>query len=168
MTPLWFLNVLGTLWIDPDFGILIPVIHWEGLWDRDMDRACCCRAHGLLFCWEIEEWQRAPQGTGHLDAWTDTPFAERIEKKSLSSGETSENRLYNVPRIPRNPEMASLKWKTRILITYLWFPAIRFFWKCGQNLSRDLWKSSYSGDFDEAIIFVVSRRAELPVSDRVK
>lgn len=49
MTPLWFLNVLGPLLIDPDFGILIPVIHWEGLCDRDMDKACCYRSHGLLF-----------------------------------------------------------------------------------------------------------------------
>lgn len=44
------------------------------------------------------------------------PSQKRIEKKSLISGETSENRSYNVPRILRNPEMASLKWKTRILI----------------------------------------------------
>lgn len=127
MTPLWFLNVLGTLWIDPVFGILIPVIHWEGLWDRDTDRACCCRVHELLFCWQIGKWWRAPQGAGHLDARTDPPFAKWIEKKSLSSRKTSENRLHNVPRIPWSPEMASLKWKTRILIAQLWFPAIRYF-----------------------------------------
>lgn len=119
----------------------------------------------LLRNWRVAEGTSGYGAPGCMDRYT---LCRRIEKKSLSSGETSENRLYNVPRIPRNPEMASLKWKTRILITYLWFPAIRFFWKCGQNLSRDLWKSSYSGDFDEAIIFVVSRRAELPVSDRVK
>jgi hypothetical protein len=37
--------------------------------------------------------------------------------------------------------------------------------KCGQDLSRDLWKSPHSGDLKQTIIFVLSLEDELPVSD---